>query len=382
MLRWGRWEEIRKLGAGGQGTAYLVRDTSAVNVTDTVEQLRQGITGLGDIRTIDDAQGSALAALQAIESYLHRDANPHVAVLKILHDPARTAAKAIGRLKLEVEVLSALDHPNLLTIVDADVGAGWYVAPYHRGGTLADNLSSYEGDPQATLRALIPLIEGIALLHAKGVVHRDIKPENIFLSDGQLVLGDFGIVRWEDAGQTRLSESYENVGSRDWMPGWAMGKLLDDVRPSFDVFSLGKVLWAMVSGRTMMQLWYFDQKPFDLRDQFPQDERIPWIHQLLSKSVREHESDVWRNATEMAAEMKRVADSLRRGGQVFGTGFNHLCRVCGRGIYKLAVADANTAGLKNLGLRPAGETLRVFNCTYCGHLDVFRITFSPPAWNS
>jgi serine/threonine protein kinase len=250
------------------------------------------------------------------------------------------------------------------------------VTPYHRGGTLAKNISKYAGDPDAALRVFLPMVEAVGVLHERGIVHRDIKPENIFLSDGRLVLGDFGIVHFADAKQTRLSDSYENVGSRDWMPGWAMGMRLDEVRPSFDVFSLGKVLWAMVSGRTKMRLWYFDEERSDLRQQFPTDERIPSIHQLLSRG------DVFRDATQLGNELKRVADILRRGGQVFAKGFNRLCRVCGWGIYELAANESNTVALGNLGLHAANEKLRVFNCNTCGHLEVFRVTFSPPAWQS
>ena len=43
--------------------------------------------------------------------------------------------------------------------------------------------------------------------------------------------------------EDRITETFENVGSRDWMPGWAMG-MLADVKPNFDVFSLGKLLWS------------------------------------------------------------------------------------------------------------------------------------------
>ena len=69
------------------------------------------------------------------------------------------------------------------------------------------------------LEALRSLVRGVELLHSKAAVHRDIKPENIFVSDARLVLGDFGIVYFEDEARARLSDSYENVGSHDWMPG-------------------------------------------------------------------------------------------------------------------------------------------------------------------
>jgi serine/threonine protein kinase len=318
--------------------------------------------------------------MESIERYLARDSDQNVAVLKLLHEPARSDATALNRLEREVEVLSKVNDRSLIRIVDADPRSGWYVTPYYRGGTLAEHLASYAGDPEAALYALLPLVEGVAKLHEMGVVHRDIKPENIFMSHARLVLGDFGIVYFTDDRQHRLSESYENVGSRDWMPGWAMGMRLDDVRPNFDVFSLGKVLWAMVSGRTKMQLWYFDDERYDLRRQFPYDERIPWIHRLLTGSVRERQEHVWVHAEAMRAEMLKVIQAIRRGGQVVSREVNRACRVCGIGIYEVAAPEDNHAALNNLGFRPAGEKLRPFSCSHCGHIELFRMTFRPSAW--
>lgn len=377
-----RWERIRELGEGGQGRAYLVRDTTLLDVAELAHRLRKAVSALASITPTEDAKRNAMTALELIERYLTRDSEQSVAVLKILHDQARADAKALGRLQRESEVLSKTNHPHLIRILDTDPTGGWYVTPYYRGGTLAERLASYASQPEAALHALIPMVEGVAQLHAMGAVHRDIKPENIFVSNAQLVLGDFGIVHFADARQTRLSDSYENVGSRDWMPGWAMGMRFDDVRPSFDVFSLGKVLWAMISGRTKMQLWYFDRTPFDLRQQFPTDERIPWVHRLLLGSVRENEEDVWRDAGVMLREMRTVAEVLRRRGQVIARDVNRVCRVCGLGFYEPAVPEDSIPALNNLGLRPAGEKLRVFCCNRCGHLDVFRVTFDPPAWRA
>jgi len=81
---------------------------------------------------------------------------------------------------------------------------------------------------------------------------------NIFIArDGRLVLGDFGIVFFE--GNTdRITESLERVGTRDWMPPWAhTGLRIDDVKPTFDVSCLGRVLWAMLSGRDFLPFWYW-----------------------------------------------------------------------------------------------------------------------------
>jgi hypothetical protein len=85
-------------------------------------------------------------------------------------------------------------------------------------------LGRTQGDVLGSLLAFRSLLEAVAKLHEKGYVHRDIKPDNIFVADdGHLVLGDFGLVIEPGAADGRLTDTYENVGSRDWMPGWAMG---------------------------------------------------------------------------------------------------------------------------------------------------------------
>jgi hypothetical protein len=123
------------------------------------------------------------------------------------------------------------------------------------------------------------------------------------------------------------------------MPGRAMGMRLDEVRPSFDVFSLGKVLWAMVSGQTKMRLWYFDHPDFDLVRQFPGDERMRWVNRLLAGSVREHERLVWPHAGEFLEQLDIVLAILRRGGQVIAKDVPRYCRACSYGIYRLLVRE-------------------------------------------
>jgi serine/threonine protein kinase len=257
------------------------------------------------------------------------------------------------------------------------------VTPFYSQGTLASQLHRFAGKPVEALRAFRSLVAGVAELHRQRIVHRDIKPENIFVESDRLILGDFGIAYVDDAGKTRVTDTYENVGSRDWMPAWAMGMRIDDIRASFDVFSLGKVLWAMVSGKTKMRLWYWERPEFNLQEQFPKDDRMPWINQLLRGSVREDEEHIgWRDAAGLLNQCDSILTILQRGGQVFARGVNRICRVCGNGIYELAARENNHTGLRNLGFDPAGEKLRVFQCTNCGHLDIFRVTSNPPAWRT
>ena len=381
-MRRGRWEIVEELGRGGQGVASLVFDSDKIDVDRLVPEIWNVFMRLtAPVIPAEQQRAYTLELLGGIEKYLGRNGPLNCAVLKLLHPHLLRDDKAHRRLETEVRLLSTLNHSSLTKVLDSQIDQGWFVTPYYSEGTLASTLHRFAGKPVEALRAFRSLVEGVAELHRRAIVHRDIKPENIFVEGDRLILGDFGIAYVDDSGQTRVSDTYENVGSRDWMPAWAMGMRLEDIRPSFDLFSLGKVLWAMVSGRTKMRLWYWDRSEFNLQEQFPTDDRVPWINQLLRGSVQENEDDIgWRDAEGLLKQCDAVLTILQRGGQVFAKGVNRVCRVCGNGIYGFAVREGSPTALRNLGFDPAGEKLRVLQCSNCGHLEIFRVTSNPPAW--
>lgn len=158
--------------------------------------------------------------------------------LKVLHEPkeARDPENARERIKNEIIGMQNSKHPNLLPIVDVDQDHTWFVSKYYSRGTLSKYIARFAGNALSALKAIRPVVNAVSMLHDKGHVHRDIKPDNIFIyEEGNLILGDFGLVYFSDEQRTRLTNSFSNVGSRDWMPGWAMAPRLDDVKPAFDV---------------------------------------------------------------------------------------------------------------------------------------------------
>ena len=165
------------------------------------------------------------------------------------------------------------------------------------------------------------------------------------------------------------------------MPGWAMGMRVDQVRPSFDVFSLGKVLWAMVSGHTKLQLWYFRRNEFNLERKFPNDERMPFINSLLEGAIRENEEDVLSSADNLLAEVDKITAAIRRGGQLIQTTVVRACHVCGVGDYRPVVDDTSgPQATRNFGLSTDSERFRIFSCSNCGNIQWFRMTQNPPGW--
>ena len=256
--------------------------------------------------------------------------------LKVLHQPeeARNADSANDRIKLEIQAMSNIVHPNLLKILDADTDSKWFVSQYHPNGTLIENQRQFAGNFAKALRAFRPLVEGVSELHKQGRVHRDIKPHNVFFDTANnLILGDFGLVFFTDTHHTRLSDTLENVGSTDWMPPWATRIRIEDVKPSFDVFSLGKLLWFMVSGLPILRLWYFDHPEFDVEVKFPRSPFIQFANPLFKKCIVERERDCLPNASELLTEINQILSMVDSGIDRFDLESKRQCKVCGVGYY-------------------------------------------------
>ncbi|MGH7440148.1 MAG: protein kinase domain-containing protein, partial [Polyangiaceae bacterium] len=109
---------------------------------------------------------------------------------------------ALARLAREARIATQVDHPNVVSVVDADVAAGGYaflVMELVIGKTLGD-CSKDQGTPWR-LSVLLQVLRGMKALHTAGIIHRDLKPSNILVSDDDtehpaVKITDFGISRW------------------------------------------------------------------------------------------------------------------------------------------------------------------------------------------
>jgi serine/threonine protein kinase len=384
MTYGGRWETLAEIGAGGQGRVYTVYDRNQFDIAKLGLELRNAIGNL-PFATFQEYGERLEEFHKVVRAIMAMDDPRNWGALKVLHRPedARDPERAEERIKREIQAMSEDTHPNLVRLLDFDHGSKWYVSKYYRNGSLARNPSLFKGNILGALHAFRPLVDAVGELHKRNRYHRDIKPENVYIDDdGSLILGDFGLIFVEDGEGSRLSGTLENVGSRDWMPPWAQGMRVE-VRPSFDIFSLGKLLWSMIAGQRFLRLWYFQDPEFDLERLFPNSRYMPQVNKLLGECIVERERSCLANAKVLLARIEAIIDLIERDGDAFKQDIERRCRVCGIGKYRL-VADRDSNEARTFGIQKVGDrSFKIFACSHCGHIQFFAFGrgFSSDAWD-
>ncbi len=172
--------------------------------------------------------------------------------LKVMHPILAYKEEGLKRFRREAKAVARLKHNNIVEVYDYSDGSDTGGTPYLvceliNGPNLGEFLE-INGPPLPEITAIIGacIAEALGKAHKTGIIHRDIKPENILVdSDGRLVLTDFGIARLQ--GDETMTATGAVMGSPAFMsPEQAQGGVLG---PSSDIFSLGVVLYRVVTGR-------------------------------------------------------------------------------------------------------------------------------------
>jgi serine/threonine protein kinase len=172
-----------------------------------------------------------------------------------LHGSADEISRARQRIEREAAVLTRLNHPNIVELLDV-VEEGdevTLVMPYLTGGTLADRVNEHGPAPTAEVTRLAHLLSSaLSDAHRADVVHRDIKPGNVlFDREGNPHLADFGVASSRDDTEG-LTVVGTVVGTPAYMaPEQARGELAG--RPA-DVFALGATLLFAATGNIVLTL--------------------------------------------------------------------------------------------------------------------------------
>jgi eukaryotic-like serine/threonine-protein kinase len=239
---------------------------------------------IGNCRIVEEvASGGMAVVYRAIHDALGR-----TVAIKALKSSAATEEHVALRFEREARSLALLQHENIIHIYDfhRERGSLFIVMEYVQGIDLYDLLDRCGRLPYDVAAVIaMQVARALDYIHYRNIIHRDIKPANIMVSrQGGVKLMDFGIARDENFDD--LTEAGTGIGTPAYMsPEQILGDKLD---PRSDLFSLGIVLYQMVTGR----------KPFI------EDEQRSVMHKIrLEKHVRAR-----RLNPEIPRELEKIID--------------------------------------------------------------------------
>jgi len=276
-------------------------------------------------------EGGMGVVWKAEDTRLHR----HVA-LKFVPEESSQDSQAVDRHLREARAASALNHPHICSIHDIgevpSTGSGqggrrFIVMELLEGRSLQQQIGNEPLAVDNAVELAIQIAEALAAAHAKGIIHRDIKPANIFVvQEGSAAprakMLDFGLAKLaggsasasaaDDATRTALEQTSPGVvlGTVSYMsPEQALGKELDE---RTDIFSLGVVLYEMITGRRAFagdtSAAVFDAilnraptAPVELNPQVPAP-----LGRIVNRTLEKDPALRYQSAADLCADLKRL----------------------------------------------------------------------------
>lgn len=279
----GRYEICRLLGAGGMGEVYLALDTLLGRPT----------------------------------------------ALKLLSPKLIERREYLHRFKQEARAISALNHPNIITIYEVGEidGSHFIATEFINGDTLRRHMASTKVPLRDVLQLAIQIAAALTAAHETGIAHRDIKPENVMLrDDGILKVLDFGLAKLMEKIYHRAADpELPTIPNIDTSPGSIVGTITYmspeqlrglKVDGRTDIWSLGVILHEMLTahppfeGNTDSDLIVsiLEKEPPSLELCAPE---VPIeLRRIVTKTLRKKIEDRYQTAKDLTADLKRFSADL------------------------------------------------------------------------
>jgi len=266
----------------------------------------------------------------------------------------------LERFRIEAEAAANLHHPNIVPVYETGEHEGeqYFSMEYVNGQSLAARVTSGPLSPEEAVRIVSTLSEAMGFAHSKGVIHRDLKPGNVLLDTSASAtlhdtqpaeatrqndathtgrrssvgaiprVTDFGLAKNIDDGRG-LTMTGQALGTPEYMPPEQAAGKLRKVGPAADIYSLGAILYCLLTGRppfqadtpfdTMLQV--IDQEPAPPRLLNP---KIPVdLETICLKCLEKEPERRYATAFELAADLNRFSG----GESISARGYNILERL-------------------------------------------------------
>ncbi|APW62310.1 serine/threonine-protein kinase [Paludisphaera borealis] len=246
-------DELRSLWATiwvAETLAFADRPEPRIEEVDDHDELGR----FGEYLLLDElGQGGMGVVFRAREPGRDR-----IVALKRLLRGLGSSPRDVERFRAEATAASHLAHPHIVPVfrVGDHAGQPYFTMQYVEGTTLASRLAEGPMPESEAARLLVPICRAIQYAHEQGVLHRDLKPSNILLDrGGHPYVSDFGLAKRLDLdGDLSLTPTGAILGTPGYMPPeQARDARRTPLGPACDVYSLGAILYQMLTGRPPFQ---------------------------------------------------------------------------------------------------------------------------------
>jgi tRNA A-37 threonylcarbamoyl transferase component Bud32 len=231
----------------------------------------------GDYELLEEiGRGGMGVVYKARQKSLNR-----IVALKMVLRGELASASDLARFRAEAESAARLEHPNIVPVYDVGEcdGQAFFTMKYVEGTTLRQKSAQGPLPPRDAARYLAAICRAIDFAHQRGILHRDLKPSNVLIDrDDRPLVADFGLAKRVEGGSS-LTGTGHILGTPSYMaPEQAAGSR-GRLSPATDVYSLGTILYELLTGRPPFQA----ASPVDtLMLVLEQD---PFLPRLLNRNI-------------------------------------------------------------------------------------------------
>jgi WD40 repeat protein len=244
--------------------------------------------------------------------------------IKVLPAEVGADTRRLSRFEREARAVASLNHPSILTVFDVGTqeGVPYVVTELLEGATLRTVLSHRLPTQRQILSLCAQVAHGLEAAHAKGIVHRDVKPENLFLAtDGRVKILDFGLAKLlerEAGGGLESTESSPTaaghvLGTIGYASPEQVRAIPVDART--DIFSLGVVLYELLSGRHPFRQETTVATLAAILETTPPDLALlgravsPALSGIVRRCLEKRREDRFHSAHDLALALETVAEA-------------------------------------------------------------------------
>ncbi len=282
----------------------------------------------GDYELLTEvARGGMGVVYRARQTALDR-----VVALKMILAGRLANADDVARFRTEAEAAAKLQHPNIVAVHDVGACAGqhYFTMEYIEGISLDQRVADGPLACKFAARYVRILARAVAYAHKQGILHRDLKPSNILIdAEDEPHITDFGLAKRLGPGSSGQTRSGAVLGTPSYMsPEQAQGKT-NEVGPACDVYSLGAILYELLTGRppfraetpldTVMQV--IDHQPVPPRLLNPKIDHD--IETICLKCLEKNPALRYAAAEELGEDLQRYLD----GDSIHARSFNMIDRL-------------------------------------------------------